>query len=235
MVYLDDASGATVRAANEVLLPQPLGGVWCSAASTPLQPAPPAAASRCDIHMAITAATFREAGWDIAVPKVQRGLRIEMLGFDIATELPNAGAPSGAIICPEAKRLGLIEEIGHQKNGRPTALFSRVQRLVGRLGHIAQVAPEAKVYLHLHPMFRLACAADARGRRLTWISVSGPGPAVSSYQDSLSWWEGEGVLRRGISVPLATPAAFPRLGEPGCAALFTDAAREHGGAERFVS
>ena len=97
---------------DETICQTPLSGTWNAAGAT-LDPTPDPKASRADEHMAITSATFQEAGWEISMPKVQCGIRINILGLDMTAG--DAQHPDGAILCPEAKRLGLINEIKEQR------------------------------------------------------------------------------------------------------------------------
>jgi hypothetical protein len=54
----------------------------------------------------------------------------------------------------------------------------------------------------------------------------GDGPTTKAYQRSLAWCKA--ALEKGVTVPLCPRAHFPDFDEPGCAFLFTDAAREAG-------
>ena len=47
-----------------------------------------------------------------------------------------------------------------------------------------------------------------------------------AFREALAWWHA--MLAERLTVPLAPRAHFPRVGEPGVAYLFTDAAREGG-------
>ena len=221
MIYLDDASGAKPIPPGETIHPELLPGTL-DAETASMQPVPPAHASRADVHMAITAATFREAGWDIAAPKVQCGTKIKILGLDVATE--GTDHPQGAIIFPEAKRLGLLRDIAHQMDGREKASGPEVQQLVGRLSHMSRVAAEARLYLG--GLYSASAWANKRSARNKMITINGPGYAPIHYQDCLHWWKT--ALEHNIHVPLAIPAVFRKPGAPGCTTLFTDAAREEG-------
>jgi len=258
MVYLDNACGATSLAPGESLLSDPLHGAWEPISST-LQPRPPTDASRCDIHMAIVAAAFREAGWETVAEKQQHGPEIEILGLLIAAA--SKTAPRGGVVCPETKRLGLLAEISDLCGANQKIPLALVERLTGRLGNIGQVVAEGRAYLA--PMHALGAAqrrhsakrphasgvppakraracvtgssahkppasrpARAGGYRSPLVSIQGTGPATAQYQRCLAWWAN--ALSRPVRVSLATPARFPEPGEPGCAVLFTDAAREDG-------
>jgi len=69
--------------------------------------------------------------------------------------------------------------------------------------------------------------ARAGGYRSPLVSIQGTGPASHSPVPALPRVLANALSRTG-RVPLATPARFPEPGEPGCAVLFTDAAREDG-------
>ena len=199
--------------------------------------------SRPQAHLSIVRSTFEEAGWGIAVDKVQLGTSITELGMQCSSD------GDGALSVPEAKRLGMLEDIADQQPPPPPgrlpehgrAPHDDVERLTGRCQHIAQAACEAKPFLA--PMYRLAngtAVAWRRGgvrARITpkWIPVGGSTPAQREYQGSLRWWEH--ALSSGVSAPLAPRLTFPSLDDPGVAFMFSDAAREAGtghGAFTFV-
>ena len=58
--------------------------------------------SRPRMHLAITRRTFQEAGWQIAVEKVQLGWALDLLGLSIST------MGEGCVYVPETKRRGLV-------------------------------------------------------------------------------------------------------------------------------
>lgn len=74
--------------------------------------------------------TFQEAGWEIAVDKVQLGLRIDLFGLGITMH------GDGSLFVQEAKRQGLILDIESQlqaaASGEEVAR-AQVEQLVGRL------------------------------------------------------------------------------------------------------
>ncbi|KAL1522763.1 hypothetical protein AB1Y20_017735 [Prymnesium parvum] len=80
---------------------------------------------------------------------------------------------------------------------------SAVERLVGRLGHIAQIVAEGNA--QMQPLFRLQNA---------------------TFRHALAWWTR--VLSSHVTVPLAPRLVFPEASESGCVFVFTDAAREMG-------
>jgi hypothetical protein len=154
-----------------------------------------------------------------------------LLGLGITT------AGEGALYVPEPKRLGLIDEIAAQQQGSDQQLVvprDAVEGLVGRMSHVGQVACEANAFLQ--PMYKMQNAKitikDRRGRIRKKVLPrrikvgGGSGPTVKAYQRSLAWCRA--ALERGVTVPLCPRAHFPDFDEPGCAFLFTDAAREAG-------
>ena len=194
--------------------------------------------SRPQTHLRITSSTFARAGWEIAQEKVELDFAIDELGLHCSSQ------GDGCLTVPEAKRQGMLEEIRRQQP-HPAGILQPKQRvrrdhaeqIVGRCGHIAQVAPEANAYMT--PLYRLLNAPityKTRGKRLVrqlppYIDVANESHAARGYQAALSWWSH--ALEAGVSVPLAPRLEFPSLDEPGVAFMFTDAAREaatgHGG------
>ena len=244
VIYLDDGLGLTCHGEDEPLVGRHDGAIAPVRASLHVEHGDTGAVhvrlqcfpvmSRAQTHLAIMRATFQEAGWGVAVEKVQLGWSITELGLQCAS------GGDGALTVPEAKRLGMIEDI---KAMQPPPVGSvpadglvdatHVDTVTGRCGHIAQVAPEANAYMS--PMYRLA-----KGRvtvrvgrmktrlrvRPSRIRVTGSGPAAAEFQDAIAWWRH--ALESGVSTPLAPRLEFPALGNAGVAFAFTDAAREAG-------
>lgn len=81
--------------------------------------------------------TFQEAGWGIAVEKVQLGFGLNLLGPSITT----LGA--GSLFVQKTKRQGLLLDIASQleaaRRGHEVPR-SDAEQLVGRLTHTAQAA-----------------------------------------------------------------------------------------------
>ncbi|KAL3895180.1 MAG: hypothetical protein SGPRY_013583 [Prymnesium sp.] len=193
--------------------------------------------SRPKIHLAIVRRTFNEAGWEVAVDKVQLGRELNLLGLRLST------LGDGAIGVPEAKRRGMLVEIEEQQqppSDDGTVSRDAVERLVGRASFIAQVAAEGNAYLQ--PMFRMRYAPSFRVRKLRTdhgarqsvrvqfrprkLKVKGDGALHKMYQEALGWWRA--AFESGVSVPLAPRLVFPAMSERGSAFAFTDAAREDG-------
>lgn len=193
--------------------------------------------SRAQMHMEIACDTFNEAGWDTAEDKKQLGFHLDLLGFSISS------ANEGCIHVPEAKRLGMLsdlEKLMHPSSNDGSVEREQIETLVGRVSHLAMVASEGNAYLK--PMFAMANARRQGTRKSArrdnvWsfgkclykprrLHIKGRTKAQSSFQMCLRWWKA--AFEIGFSVPLAHKRSFPLPGEPGCAFIFTDAAREAG-------
>ena len=199
--------------------------------------------SRPEAHLAIIRHTFNQAGWDVGVDKIQLGWRLDLLGFAISAE------GRGRVFVPEAKRQGMLVDILSQVEPKAvdgSVLREEVDTLVGRVSHLAAVAAEGNSYLQ--PMF-----AMARAKRRAIVKQALPGGGTrrikrkvqprrlhikgvtnrqEAYQECLGWWQA--AFRSGFSVPLAPRLTFPKPGEPGCAFLVSDAAREGGDGVRRI-
>lgn len=95
--------------------------------------------------------------------------------------------------------------------------------------------PQATI-CHGHNAWRRGIHRSA-GQNDTWsfckslvkprfLHAKGQPKSQRAYQFCLRWWRE--AFASGISVPLAYRHSFPLAGEPGCACLFSDAAREYG-------
>ncbi|KAL3909143.1 MAG: hypothetical protein SGPRY_009532, partial [Prymnesium sp.] len=202
--------------------------------------------SRPEAHLAIVCRTFVDAGWDVAIEKVQLGWQLNLLGLALTTR------GDGAMTVPEVKRRGMLIDIQAQQ--RPAAHHGTVSReevkkLTGRTSFIAQVAAEGNAYLQ--PLFRMrhapafhtrvikgARGEDKRERvrvrcKLRRLKVAGRGELQEAYQEALAWWHA--ALEDGISVPLAPRSIFPSPAVRGCLYVFTDAPRESTGYGGFTT
>ncbi|KAL3894252.1 MAG: hypothetical protein SGPRY_013859, partial [Prymnesium sp.] len=109
--------------------------------------------SRPEVHLAIVRKIFQDAGWGTAEEKIQLGWQLHILGLGIS------GEGDGALFVPEVKRLGLLRDIAAQRpGGEHGGVVPReaVEKLVGRLTHVAVVAPEGNA--HLQPLYRVRCS-----------------------------------------------------------------------------
>ena len=164
---------------------------------------------------------------------MQVGEDIEFLGLTIDAR----GA--GRLHCPDVKGRGMQRDIelqqrplgaGRKPTTRQLVSGAKVERLVGRLGNLAQIEPAAGA--QMPPLYRMErvtrppMVAGGRRQRPGKLAVWGDGPAQAGYQQSLAWWSG--AFDRGLEVPLAPQRVFPALDEPGVLAVFSDAASEHG-------
>ena len=224
-IYLDDASGGVVLSHGERLHSWNRRSATCAGVE-----------SRPQAYVRLAKATFREAGWRVADAKTQLGFEIVNLGLGVTSE------GEGAMFCHADKADGLLLDIDAQQSGDdggslPSSgevTHASVEKLVGRLGYVAQVEPAAAS--HMAPMYAMKCATrkgklrrdGSRGppRAPPRLSVAGGGDTQQAYQQALAWWRC--ALLQGLRVPLLPKLAFPRLGEDGVLAVFSDAARERG-------
>ena len=230
-IYLDDAHGFSLLDGGEALrggnseVPVRVGLFIGKGGSVRL--AVFASASRPQVHLAIMRQTFKEAGWDIAIDKVQLGWSIDSLGFTVSAH------GDGAMYVPEAKRRGMLEDMCAQQPRKPgevvRASMADIDTLTGRCLHIGMVAPECMPYMA--PMYRIKKATMIRSIgmrrvrvRMQRVTVAAGSPAAQQYQDAIQWWRH--ALEAGVSAPLAPRLVFPELGSTGVGFQFTDAARE---------
>ena len=241
-IYIDDAIGATCLGRGEAISGRADSAEQPVQASLHAEPdgcrgwrvalALFAGKSRPEVHLAIAQRTFAEAGWGIASEKVQLGFSITELGLQCSS------LDAGRLSVPEAKRLGMIEDIKGQQpppTGRlppdKLAPFADVERLRGQCGHIAQIATEANA--HMAAMYAitkykvLVRIKGGGGRRVRvtphMLKVAGSGAGQRAYQQSLAWWRH--ALEARLSAPLSPRLVFPDLAQRGAGFMFTDAAR----------
>lgn len=221
MIYLDDAAGL-------LALPPDMRLHACNRRESIY-----VSQSSAQATVRIVAGTFIQAGWKVSWPKVQVGEDIEFLGLTVDTR----GA--GRLHCPEVKGRGMQRDIelqqrppgaGRKPTARQLVAGANVERLVGRLGHLAQIEPAAGA--QMPPLYRMErvtrppLVPGGRRQRPGRMAVWGDGPTQAGYQQSLAWWSG--AFDRGLEVPLAPQLVFPAIGEPGVLAVFSDAASEQG-------
>ena len=238
-IFIDDALGATVHAADEPTHGPPPGRAPITS-SIEVSPRGRvrlrlyACLSRAEVHLAIASRTANAAGWRTAFDKRQIGTTIEELGLGVTTE----GA--GAIFVTEPRRRGLLVEIHEHSDpslDRIRAPRPDLERLVGRLGHIAMITPSAGPWLQ--PLYRMreskayirdtpttSAARGTRAFKRARVDVKGSHPTQREFQLSLRFWKHQ--LEVGIAVPLAPRSHFPGPSQPGVAFQFSDAAREAG-------
>lgn len=237
VIYLDDGLGLTVLGPGETITGSPEFGTSPVKTGVGLEPDGRVKLScyvnhsRAQVDLAIMRATFQEAGWGIAIDKVQLGLQLEELGMLLSSE------GEGVLTVPEPKRQGMLIEIDEHRqpsSGDNSVSAEEVDGLVGRCIHIAMAAPEANAFMR--PMYGMKEALRVIGKRRTdgskvrvrpsRIVVQGEKPKQKAYQRSLDWWWQ--ALTDGITTPLAPKLLFPDLDEAGSAFMFSDAAREDG-------
>ena len=121
------------------------------------------------MHSAIAARTFRAAGWSISISKLQIGTSLDELGLAISSE------GDGALSIPEAKRQGLLVEISWHRPPlavHPGVARPQLERLVGRLLHVATVMPASPPWLEA--LYRIKSYTIRHGHAR---AARPPGPA----------------------------------------------------------
>ena len=220
-IYLDDGFGLTVAAEGEPPGEQKptLPASYDQLLSWWVQYGH--ALARIDDHIRIAAATFSDAGWSIAIEKVQKGLRIELIGFEI-----NSQTNEQRISDVRARML--LAAIAEQARDDPEESHAvprkQVVRLTGQLTHVAAVETAGRP--HLAPMHTVAKGRMRNKALPQQLHVSGPSTGPQAYQAALRWWAA--AIGGGLSAPLESREAFPQAGDVGCVVAFTDAAREQG-------
>ena len=196
VIYLDDGLGLTVLGPGETLTGSPSFGSRPVKIGLGMQPDGTLKLScyvnqsRAQVDLAIMRATFQEAGWGIAVEKVQLGLQLEELGMMLSSQ------GEGVLTVPEAKRRGMLVETAEQlapasKDNSVTA--EAVDGLVGRCGHIAMATPEANAILQ--PMYAVKESTRTVGKRAdgskirikpSKLIVKGESKTQLAYQHSVA-------------------------------------------------
>ena len=184
---------------------------------------------RARAHFDIVGEVFRAAGFTVPPAKDQFGDVILHLGFRLSL----CAGQRGLDYPPErnAALCALIADLLRAKS----AAFKHVEEVVGILGHLATVLPEAKRFLDAGYAFLFARRHPAlhspRGRsrgtfRPPQLSVGGSGAVASSFRLALSWFQG--ALQEGLATPLAPRLTFPAPGMYGSDFAFMDASRDWG-------
>ena len=108
-IYLDDGPGLTVLGEGEPLMgapdKRPVASSVTVDPSGRVRLALFGDKSRGQVHLQIFQHTFMEAGWKIALEKIQYGLTLDLLGLGITSD------GEGAMFVQEATRRGMIQEI----------------------------------------------------------------------------------------------------------------------------
>ena len=227
MMYLDDALGASFLAAQGRMR----GAHRRSATLAGVE-------SRPQAHQRLVSQRFKRAGWAIAVEKVELDWRIIALGIGVDGGDDPACEHEGDMFCPEAKRRGMLHDIGAllPRRGMKVEPLRKTPRgpvdtLVGRLGNMSQIEPAGNP--HLAPLFAVVSAKRKvtgghrkRQKPPPLLHLHGISNTQVAFQEALQWWRA--ALERGIASPLAPKRSFPALEDPGVAIIITDAARENG-------
>ena len=161
--------------------------------------------SRVAIHARIAVGVFRGMKFDISTPKLQISNRIIQLGF--STELD-----AQRLRVPEAKKEAMLSLV---RQLRSPALAPRelVDRLVGRLAHVAHVLPGLLSHLHAGysmtkaMVHRRSAGGEQVRHRPRWLRVQGNSDAQAAFQLLLD--VAESMLSDNDGVPLAVRRVFP--------------------------
>ena len=224
--FIDDESGS----AGTDLVPMPselahidVATILARTASSGATPAP--VGSRVVVHCAFSILSSERMGFIHAMDKVQCGDDITVLGI-------RASVRRDASDCPPAKSTVMVAELRDMRatiNAEQQVRRDAVQRNVGRLSNISQIAPQ--LLLHLHAGYALACAHQrssggghrARLRLLTVKPHGRVGKGFVSLIDSAIT-----LLESGCAVPLLCEPAFPDHGTSGVLTVCSDASGEDG-------
>ena len=238
--YIDDSLAASL--ADRVVLPPQWAHMHpkdettraATAATTAVGGRPSHPYSRAVVHCRIAAGVYAALGFDVSISKTQAGTKVASLGLRTA-------ADTRRVDCPPIKAAAIREQaeaILRQIRPGGRVEFKPLERLTGRLNHIAQVAPELKPYLrYAHAALsgagggRKAARRQGFRRAARWIRVG----QYDQPKHGRSIWLGVRKLMRMASqtiqewsVPLAPDPTFPGPGEPGAALVHMDASRDWG-------
>ena len=190
------------------------------------------------VHARIAAKAYARLGFVISIPKSQAGSKIGSLGLRANADdrcldcIPHRAAALRA----EAKELQAEVQPGNVVDGR------RLERLVGRINYVAQVAPELKPYLRYGYSAVKGVRSKGRGvakrpRRGAWagdISAMKVAKRFDAAHAKNSTWKGVRQLLQlvastvhKVKVPLAPSDRFVSPLE-GAGLVHVDASRNDG-------
>ena len=233
-IYLDDAAGG--GGADEVEVPagfelapsaaHPLGtrgvavggvdaGELATEAAGGVTTKP---GTRVAVYLAIMVRTLEWLGFKVSIGKTEAGSIIVNLGlrFDLRRR---------RIDCPLPKRTIMLDSISMQRAAALSGELERrpVDKLVGRLGHLAQAMPEMVPWLQ--GGYKITNAArrgrDGELRLLAKVPLSQGGKAQTAFCRLLGI--GESLIDANDGIPLAAAARFRAVGSAGTLTITTDA------------
>ena len=168
---------------------------------------------RSELHFAQAVAALGALGHTSEPTKEQPpGPALESLGCVLTLE-------DGRVRLSPRKRERYAEEATRVASGPSTCQLAKLEEVTHKLLYAATVYPLGRQWLHC--LFR-ALRGRYRLRR------EGEVPVSRRMREALQRWAVE-LRREGHEgVPMASPAAFPRAGEPGVVVTYSDASGEHG-------
>ena len=180
--------------------PRPWAAAAELAGGTPAHPE-----SRVAVLARAMVGAYRSLGFTISALKLQISDRIIQLGF--STELDTR-----RMAVPPAKRDAMLV-LADQLRAAAPAPREKVDRLVGRLSHLAHVLPSLLDHLHAGYAMVKAVVRKSLGdgtrvaKRPRWLQVQGDSPAQRDFQRLLDL--AEHLMASDASVPLAARSIFP--------------------------
>ena len=168
---------------------------------------------RAEVHFAQAVAALSALGHTSEPTKEQPpGLVLESLGCVLTLE-------DKRVRLAPRKRERYAEEAQGVADGPPTCQLAKLEGVTHKLLYAATVYPVGRQWLHC--LFRAL-----RGRYR--LRGKGEVPVSRRMREALRRWAVE-LRRQGHEgVPMASPAAFPRAGEPGVIVTYSDASGDHG-------
>ena len=207
--YIDDSLAASL--ADRVVLPPQWAHMHpkdettraATAATTAVGGRPSHPYSRAAVHCRVAAGVYAALGFDVSISKTQAGTKVASLGLRTA-------ADTRRVDCPPIKAAAIKEQaeaILRQIRPGGRVEFKPLERLTGRLNHIAQVAPELKPYLrYAHAALSGAGGGRKAERRASMSSGSAascggrtsamPSAKICAPPSGAQQSEGQGTLAR---------------------------------------
>ena len=189
------------------------------------------------VHARIAATTYSALGFNISIAKSQAGSKVAALGLRMNVDSERIDCIPHKASALRAEARDLLDAI------RPAGVIDgrRLERFVGRVNHVAQVAPEFKQYLRYGYAAingaKHRSGAEARSRRTAWFRDTSKLKVASRFDPAVagkSCWLGVRKLLAmvdnsisEVSVPLAPSATFPSPKE-GASLVHLDASRIDG-------
>jgi hypothetical protein len=175
---------------------------------------PSATDSRASVHLRILIDLFVELGFEVAASKTQCGTAIISIGFRQLMR-------ERRMDCPESKRTGILflaARMAATLLARAPIVQRDVERLVGRVGNLAQIEPA--LLLWLHAGYALASPRTRRGVRVR-LRLRPGGARELEFTSFLA--VASEVIGANRGSPLAPAAALPRTSDAGSCVVISDA------------